>query len=250
MFMDNEKKAPTNEEIVVSTVDNDETTALEILRYSVNELQRKQTDIHRHIGQLSAVMSDFEYHMARVRDICTTSNNNNNNELCQSLLSHLNSVILDTRSALAASNTSTNDAQQVHDLVRRLYEENQQIANHVDNLLKQEQLDFDRQDEEYAEEKNDEQEDHLEKAIEQIELALQQNIREKQRIDKEQEYFEGNQKTIETFIETTEQLHEEALGKLREHIRTLREHNQSLKQYNEQIDILTQRLPETLFLSV
>lgn len=33
----------------------DRTTALEVLRYSVNELQRKQTDIHRHIGQLSAV---------------------------------------------------------------------------------------------------------------------------------------------------------------------------------------------------
>jgi hypothetical protein len=33
----------------------DRSTALEILRYSVNELQRKQTDIHRNIGQLSAV---------------------------------------------------------------------------------------------------------------------------------------------------------------------------------------------------
>jgi len=190
------------------------------------------------------VMSDFEYHMARVRNICESSNKNNN-QLCQSLLSHLDSVILDTRSALAASTTSTNDAQQVHDLVRRLYEENQQIANHIDNLLKQDQLDIDIQDEQIVEE----EEDHIQKAIEQIELALEQNIREQKHINNEQEHFETNQKTIQTFIQSTEQLHEEALEKLREHIKILREHNQSLKQYNEQIDILTKRLPQTLFLS-
>ncbi|CAF3424283.1 unnamed protein product [Rotaria sp. Silwood1] len=240
------------------------TTALEILRYSVNELQRKQIDIHRHIGQLSAVnyilhmkficffkitiyflllkvMSDFEYHMAQVRNICESSNNNNN-ELCQSLLFHLESVIIDTRSALVTSTTSTNDAQQVHDLVHRLYEENQRIANHIDNLLKQDQLDIEI-DEQSAEE------DHIQKAIEHIELALEQNIHEQELINKEKEHFENNQKTIETFIQTTEQLHEEALEKLREHIKVLREQNQSLKQYNEQIDILTKQLPQTLFLS-
>src|SRR5437868_14197717 len=108
-------------------------------------------------------MSDFEYHMARIRNICESSNNNNN-ELCQSLLSHLDSVILDTRSALVASTTSTNDAQQVHDLVRRLYEENQRIGDHIDNLLKQDQLDIESQDEQP-------EEDHIQKAIEQIELA-------------------------------------------------------------------------------
>jgi len=181
--------------------------------------------------------------MARIRTICESSNNNNNNELCQSLLCHLDSVILDTRSALIASTTSTNDAQQVHDLVRRLYEENQRIGNHIDNLLKQDQLDIDIQDEQPKE-------DHIQKAIEQIELVLEQNILEQQHITKEQEDFENNYKTIETFIQTTEQLHEQALEKLREHIKILREQNQSLKQYNEQIDILTKQLPQTLFLSV
>src|SRR5690349_18066185 len=114
-------------------------------------------------------MSDFEYHMARIRNICESSNNNNtNNELCQSLLSHLDSVILDTRSALIASTTSTNDAQQVHDLVHRLYEENQRISEHIDNLIKQNQLDIEIQDEKF-------EEDYIQKAIEQIELALKQN---------------------------------------------------------------------------
>jgi len=190
-------------------------------------------------------MSDFEYHMARIRTICE-STNNNNNDLCQSLLSHLDSVILDTRSALVASTTSTNDAQQVQDLVRRLYEENQRIGEHIDNLLKQDQFDIDIRDEQHERE---EEEDHIKKAIEQIELALEQNIREQEHITKEQEHFENNHKTIETFIQTTEQLHEEALEKLREHIKILREHNQSLKQYNDQIDILTKQLPQTLFLS-
>jgi DNA repair exonuclease SbcCD ATPase subunit len=187
-------------------------------------------------------MSDFEYHMARIRNICELSDNNNN-ELCQSLLSHLDSVIFDTRSALVASTTSTNDAQQVQDLVRRLYEENQRIGEHIDNLLKQDQLDIDIHDQQ------SEEEDHILKAIEQIELALEQNIREQEHITKEQEYFENNHQIIETFIQTTEQLHEEALEKLREHIKILRERNQTLKQYNEQIDILTKQLPQTLFLS-
>ncbi|CAF3430854.1 unnamed protein product [Rotaria sp. Silwood1] len=234
-------KIPIHSESITTNMNDSHTTALEILRYSVNELQRKQIDIHRHIGQLSAVMSDFEYHMAQVRNICESSNNNNN-ELCQSLLFHLESVIIDTRSALVASTTSTNDAQQVHDLVHRLYEENQRIANHIDNLLKQDQLDIEI-DEQSAEE------DHIQKAIEHIELALEQNIHEQELINKEKEHFENNQKTIETFIQTTEQLHEEALEKLREHIKVLREQNQSLKQYNEQIDILTKQLPQTLFLS-
>jgi hypothetical protein len=193
-------------------------------------------------------MSDFEYHMARIRTICESTNNNNNNELCQSLLSHLDSVILDTRSALVASTTSTNDAQQVQDLVRRLYEENQRIGEHIDNLLKQDQLDIDIRDEQHDDEE-EEEEDHIQKAIGQIELALEQNIREQEDITKEQEHFENNHKTIETFIQTTEQLHEEALEKLREHIKILRENNQSLKQYNDQIDILTKQLPQTLFLS-
>jgi prophage DNA circulation protein len=191
-------------------------------------------------------MADFEYHMARVRNICDSKDNNNNNELCQSLLSHLDSVILDTRSALVASSISTNDAQQVHDLVRRLYDENQRIANHIDHLIEQDQPDIEIRDEPPHQQ---EEEDHIQKAIEQIELALEQNIREQQHMTKEQEHFENNQKTIETFIQTTEQLHEEALEKLREHVKVLREHNQSLKQYNEQIDILTKQFPQTLFLS-
>ncbi|CAF4045742.1 unnamed protein product [Adineta steineri] len=237
MVIDSEHKTSIHEDI-----DHDNTAALEILRYSVNELHRKQTDIHRHIGQLSAVMSDFEYHMARIRNICESSNKNNNNELCQSLLSHLDSVISDTRSALVSSTTSTNDAQHVHDLVRRLYDENQQIANHIDNLLKQDQI-------ENNEESIIEEEDHIQKAIEEIELALKQNIHEQENINKEQEHFDNNQKTITTFIQTTEQLHDEALDKLREQIKILREHNQSLRQYNDQIDILTKQLPQSLFLS-
>jgi predicted nucleic acid-binding Zn-ribbon protein len=186
-------------------------------------------------------MSDFEYHMNQVRNACNSSDNNNN-ELCQSLLSHLDSVILDTRSALVASTTSTNDAQQVHDLVRRLYEENQRIANHIDNLLKQDQSDIEKPNDQI-------EEDHIQKAIEHIELALEQNLHEQQHINKEHENYENNQKTIETFVQTTEQLHENALEKLREHIQILRENNQSLKQYNQQIDILTKQLPQTLFLS-
>jgi hypothetical protein len=187
-------------------------------------------------------MSDFEYHMARIRNVCQSSNTNNN-ELCQSLLSHLDSVILDTRSALVASTTSTNDAQQVHDLVRRLYEENQRIGNHIEHLLKQDQLDIEIPDEQPKEE------DHIQQAIEHIELALEENIREQEHLTKEQENFQNNHQTIESFIQTTEQLHEEALDKLREHIQILRERNQSLKQYNQQIDILTKQLPQTLFLS-
>jgi hypothetical protein len=149
-------------------------------------------------------------------------------------------VILDTRSALVASTVNTNDAQEVQDLVHRLYEENQRIGDHIDHLLKQDQFDIDLQSNE---------EEHLQKAIEQIELALEQNTREQQQMIKEQEQFENNHKTIETFIQTTDQLHEEALEKLREHIKVLREHNQSLKQYNDQIDLLTKQLPQTLFLS-
>ena len=185
-------------------------------------------------------MSDFEYHMAQVRNI-SESSNDNNNELCRSLLSNLESIIYETRSALAVSTTSTNDTQQVHDLVRRLYEENQRIGYHIDNLLKQDQCDIEIHDEKH-------EDNHIEKAIEQIELALEQNIREQRQINKEQEYFETNQKIIETFIKTTEQLHEEALEKLRERIKVLREHNQSLKQYNEQIENLTEQLPQILFL--
>lgn len=194
-------------------------------------------------------MSDFEYHMAQIRSLCETSdlngnnNNNNNNNLCQSLLSHLDSVITDTRSALSASTKNTDDIQQVQDLVRRLYDENQRISEHINQLLKQDQSnDIDIKDEKF-------ENDHIQKAIEQLQLALEQNTREHEQILKEQEHFEANQKNVHTFIQTTEQLHDEALGKLREHIQILREQNQSLKQYNEQIDLLTKQLPQTLFLS-
>ncbi|CAF5138577.1 unnamed protein product, partial [Rotaria socialis] len=76
----------------------------------------------------------------QVRQVCESSNDDNN-ELCQSLISHLESVINDTRSVLVTSSNSTNDAQQVHDLVDRLYEENQRIANHIDDLIQQDQFD-------------------------------------------------------------------------------------------------------------
>lgn len=189
-------------------------------------------------------MSDFEYHMARIRTTCESSSHNNN-ELCHSLLSHLDSVILDTRSALVASATSTNDAQEVHDLVRRLYEENQRIGDHIDHLLKQDQSDLGHPEDEQAEE----EEEHIQKAIEHIELALEQNTREHERIATEQTNFENSHQLLDTFIQTTDHLHEEALGKLRGHVRILRERNQTLKQYNEQIEILTKQLPQTLFLA-
>ncbi|CAF4740173.1 unnamed protein product [Rotaria socialis] len=233
-------KILTHEESIATNMNDDQTASLEVLRYSVNELQRKQIDIHRHIGQLSSVMSDFEYYMEQVRQVCESSNDDNN-ELCQSLISHLESVINDTRSVLVTSSNSTNDAQQVHDLVDRLYEENQRIANHIDDLIQQDQFDTQLQNEQG-------EEDHIQKAIEHIELAFEENTREQEYINKEQEHFENNQKTIESFIQTTEQLHEEALGTLREHIKVLREQNQSLKYYNEQIDILTKQLPLTSLL--
>ena len=179
-------------------------------------------------------MSDFEYHMTRIRNLSQSSDNN---DLCQSLLSHLDSVMRDTRSALVASTTNTNDTQQVQDLVRRLYEENQRIGDHIDSLLKKDLSNIEIKDEQI-------EEDHIQKAIEQLQLALEQNIHEQ-----EQEDFEKNHQTVQTFIQTTEQLHEEALKKLREHVKTLREHNYSLKQYNEQIDFLTKQLPQTLLLS-
>lgn len=231
---------------------------MEILRYSVNELQRKQSDIHRHIGQLSAVnslktifiysddllllqvMSDFEYHMSRIRTTCHSSTNSNN-DLCQSLLSHLDSVILDTRSALIASNNSNNDAQEVQTLVHRLYEENQRIGEHIDHLIKQDQSDLD-----HTLNEDDEDNDHIIKAIE---LALEQNTREQERMNREQEQFHHHHQVVERFLQTTDKLHDEALEKIREHIRILRERNQSLKQYNEQIEILTKQIPQTLFLS-
>ncbi|CAM4757580.1 unnamed protein product [Rotaria magnacalcarata] len=233
-------KILTHEKSITTNMSDDHTASLEVLRYSVNELQRKQIDIHRHIGQLSSVMSDFEYYMEQVRQICESSNDGNN-ELCQSLLSHLESVINDTRSVFVTSSNSTNDAQQVRDLVDRLYEENQRIANHIDDLIQQDQFDTQLQNEQG-------EEDHIQKAIEHIELAFEENTREQEYINKEREHFENNQKTIESFIQTAEQLHEEALGKLREHIKLLREQNQSLKYYNEQIDILTKQLPLTSLL--
>lgn len=187
-------------------------------------------------------MSDFEYHMARIRTACQSSTNSNT-DLCQSLLSHLDSVIFDTRSALIASNSSTNDAQEVHNLVQRLYEENQRIGEHIDHLFQANQSDID------PTLKEEEEEDHIEKAIEQIERALEQNTHEQERIRREHEQFERHHQLVETFIQTTDQLHEEALDKLREHVRILRERNQSLKQYNEQIEILTKQIPQTLFLS-
>ena len=185
-------------------------------------------------------MSDFEYHMSRIRTTCQSSTNSNN-DLCQSLLSHLDSVILDTRSALIASNNSNNDAQEVQTLVHRLYEENQRIGEHIDHLIKQDQSDLD-----HTLNEDDEDNDHIIKAIE---LALEQNTREQERINREQEQFHHHHQVVERFLHTTDQLHDEALEKIREHIRILRERNQSLKQYNEQIEILTKQIPETLFLS-
>jgi len=188
-------------------------------------------------------MSDFEYHMARIRNLCETNDiNNNNNTLCQSLLSHLDSVIVDTRSALSASTKNTDDVQQVQDLVRRLYEENQRIGEHINQLLKQDQSNVEIKDEQI-------ENNHIQKAIEQLQLALEQNTREHEQILREQEHFESNQKIAQTFIQSTEHLHEEALEKLREHIQILREQNHALNQYNEQIDLLTKQLPQTLFLS-
>lgn len=181
-------------------------------------------------------MTDFEYHMSRIRDLCQTLDEPTQQQLCQSLLNHLNDVITDTRSALVASSAGSHDVDQVQDLVRRLYEENQRIAHHIDYLLEQnppEEI---------------EQEDHIAKAIEQIELAFEQSVREQERLHHEEEQYQKNEQTIETFLHSTEQLHGEALKKLRHHVQTLREQNQSLKQYNEQIDRLNEQFPQTLFL--
>lgn len=185
-------------------------------------------------------MSDFEYHMSRIRSTCQSSPNSST-DLCQSLLSHLDSVILDTRSALIASTHSNNDAQEVHNLVHRLYEENQRIGEHIDHLIKQDQSDLDQT-------LNDDEQDN-DQIIKAIELALEQNTREQERIHREQEQFHHHHHVVERFLQTTDQLHDEALEKLREHIRIQRERNQSLKQYNEQIEILTRQIPQTLFLS-
>ncbi|CAF5033872.1 unnamed protein product, partial [Rotaria magnacalcarata] len=78
---------------------------------------------------------------------------------------------------------------QVRDLVDRLYEENQRIANHIDDLIQQDQFDTQLQ--------NEQGEDHIQKAIEHIELAFEENTREQEYINKEREHFENNQKTIE-----------------------------------------------------
>ncbi|CAF5023857.1 unnamed protein product, partial [Rotaria magnacalcarata] len=79
---------------------------------------------------------------------------------------------------------------QVRDLVDRLYEENQRIANHIDDLIQQDQFDTQLQNEQG-------EEDHIQKAIEHIELAFEENTREQEYINKEREHFENNQKTIE-----------------------------------------------------
>ena len=184
-------------------------------------------------------MADFEYHMARVRQVCQ-STDDKHTDLCHSLLSHLDAVITDTRSAFVASSTSTSDAQQVQDLVRRLYDENHRIANHIDQLIEQDDVE---------EPTSNEQDDHIRRAIEHIELALDDHHREQQRLRREHEHDEKNDKAMAAFIQTTDQLHSEALNKLREHIHQLREQNQSLRHYNEQIDLLTKQVPETLFLS-
>ena len=176
--------------------------------------------------------------MARVRHACA-STTEDSQQLCHSLLSHLDAVVSETRSALVTSTAGTNDAQQVQDLVRRLYEENQRIANHIEYLIEENPP---VQDESL-------EEDHVQKAIEQIELAFEQNLREQARLRQEQNQFENNQKTMETFIQSTDDLHSEALKTLRQHIRSLRGQNQSLKQYNEQIDLLSKQLPETLLLA-
>lgn len=183
-------------------------------------------------------MADFEYHMARVRHACE-STTDENQQLCQSLLSNLDAVISDTRAALVTSTAGTNDAQQVQDLVHRLYEENQRIANHIEYLI----------DENPSIQDESHEEDHVQKAIEQIELAFEQNRREQERLRHEQHQFENNQRTMETFIQSTDDLHSEALKKLRQHIRSVREQNQALKRYNEQVDLLSKQLPQTLFLS-
>ena len=81
-----------------------------------------------------------------------------------------------------ASSTSTNDAQEVHDLVRRLYEENQRIARHIDHLIDEDQVE--------SEQSEDEKEDHIQKAIEQMELALEENLREQESMIKEEEHFD------------------------------------------------------------
>jgi len=218
-------------------VDSNQSNPFEIIRQSVDELQQKQNEIHRQIGQLSCVMNDFEYHMSRIRDTCQTMDEPTNQKLCQSLLTHLTDVIFDTRSALVASTASNHDVDQVQDLVRRLYDENERMAHHIDYLLEQNPPD------------EIEEEDQVAKAIEQIELALEQNLREQERLRREEEQYEKNEQIIETFLNKTDRLHDEALKKLREHIHQLREQNQSLKQYNEQIDRLTEQLPQTLVFS-
>ena len=182
-------------------------------------------------------MNDFEYHMSRLRDVCQTMDEKNDQQLCQALLSHLDEVITDTRSALVASTAGTHDADQVEDLVRRLYDENERIAHHIDHLLEQNPPE------------DIEHEDHIEKAIEQIELAFEQNLREQERCHREETQYEKNEQMIETFLQSTGQLHGEALKKLREHIQSVREQNHSLRLYNEQINRLTEQFPQTLFLS-
>jgi hypothetical protein len=182
-------------------------------------------------------MADFEYHMVQLRHANETLQDEDKH-LGQSLVSHLNGIIHDTRSALMASTASTNDAEQINDLVRRLYDENQSIANHIEHLLEQSPCDEIHHDN-----------NHIQKAISEIQLACEQNQRERECRLVEHEQYENNQKIIQRFIRTTDDLHDEALKKLRQHIQVVREQNQSLKQHNEQIDRLSQQLPKTLFLS-
>ena len=188
---------------------------------------------------LLQVMADFEYHIARVRQACQ-STDGKHSDLCQSLLAHLDAMIFDTRSAFIASSTSTSDAQQVQDLVRRLYDENHRIADHIDQLIEQNEVE---------EPTSDEQDEHIRRAIEHIELALDEHHREQQRLRREREHDAKNDMAMVAFVQTTDRLHNEALNKLREHIKQLREQNQSLGHYNEQIDLLTRQVPDTLFLS-
>lgn len=186
-------------------------------------------------------MSDLEYYMNQIRHI-KESSNDNTNDLCQSLLSHLESIVNDTRSTLVSSTTTANNAQQVYDIVQSIYEENQRIAHHIDDLIQQDQFDTEISNEKV-------EEDHIQKAIEHIELALEENKRDYEYINNEREKFENNQKTIETFIHTTEQLHDLALGKIHGHIKEIQEQNQSLRRCNEQIDTLTKQFQQNSFLS-
>ena len=183
-------------------------------------------------------MADFEYHLAPIRNFCDQSNDKIKQELCQSFLSNVDAVMCDTRSALSASTASATDAEQVQELVRKLYQENHRIAQHIEVLLEENPTEHDQM-----------QEDHVQKALEHIELAFEQNVREQETLERERSKYDQNQNTIETFLQTTETLHGQALEKLRAHVQLLREQNQSLRQYNEQMEFLSRQIPETLLLS-